>query len=645
LKRLFSIAVKLEGLPRHISTHAAGVVISEAPLIDHVPLTTGSNDMYLTQYPMNDLESVGLLKMDFLGLRNLTLLERIIYSIQQTENKHLSLTEVPENDRKTFELLQKAKTNGVFQLESSGMKQVLKRLKPTRFEDIVAVNALYRPGPMDFIPNYINRKQGREKVTYPHPDLEHILYTIYVVLIYQLQIMQIAHDIARFSLGQADLLRRAVSKKQHRIMDKQKEAFIKGCLKKGYNQKVGEELFAWIVKFSNYGFPKSHAVAYSKISYQLAYLKAHFPKTYYAELLSSVANQHDTTRLYINEMKELAITLLPPSINKSFGKYVVENEGIRMGLISIKGIGNQAVKEIIHVRKQGPFKSLFDFCLRVSPKVINRTTLEQLILAGTFDELYANRASLLASIDLAMEQGTLFREFSDMPRLFQNELELENTYVEIEDFTKMKKLAEEKELVGFYLSNHPLSEHRKQLRANGYISLNHASRLVGKRNIRAAATIQAVKTKRTKRGDPMAFLTLSDEKKEMEAVVFPDLFRKTKRWLGENKLIFLRGNIESRNNQIQFIVNEIKPFDLKELKEIPDRRLFIKLVNQSSDEALLFIKKLALKFPGKTPVIVYHKSSNRTYQLSSEFYIHPTYDCMQSFYDYFTKNNVVLENR
>src|SRR5699024_2018613 len=270
---------------------------------------------------------------------------------------------------------------------------------------------------------------GREKVTYPHPDLEHILEKTYGVLIYQEQIMQIAHDIAGFSLGQADLLRRAVSKKQHRLMDKQKEAFIKGCLKKGYNQKVGEELFAWIVKFSNYGFPKSHAVAYSKISYQLAFLKAHYPRSFHSELLSSIANQHEKIRLYINEMKELNIDIIPPSINKSYGKYTVEKQGVRMGLLSIKGIGHQVVNEIIKTRTDGPFKNLFDFCLRISSSVINRATLEQLILAGAFDELYDNRASLLASIDTAMEQGALFREFSDVPSLFEDKLELETAYV------------------------------------------------------------------------------------------------------------------------------------------------------------------------------------------------------------------------
>src|SRR5699024_301411 len=265
LKTLFSIANKLEGLPRNVSTHAAGVVICDDPLVNHVPLASGSNGIHVTQYPMNDLEAIGLLKMDFLGLRNLTILEHIQTSIKKSIGKAIVLQDIPQDDQDTYALLQTGKTNGIFQLESNGMKNVLKRLKPSRFDDIVAVNALYRPGPMDYISVYIDRKQKRQEVTYPHPDLKPILRNTYVVLIYQEQIMLIASQIAGFRLGEADLLRRAVSKKKHGLMEEQQAAFINGCMQNGYDRRVAEEIFAWIVKFSNYGFPRSHAVAYSKI--------------------------------------------------------------------------------------------------------------------------------------------------------------------------------------------------------------------------------------------------------------------------------------------------------------------------------------------------------------------------------------------
>ncbi|PAV30392.1 DNA polymerase III subunit alpha [Virgibacillus profundi] len=643
LRALFSIAAKLEGIPRHISTHAAGIVISENPLIEHVPLTRGANDTSLTQFTMNDLEAIGLLKVDLLGLRNLTLLERIIQSIKFSGDRNMTLHTIPENDSQTFELLKKGQTNGVFQLESRGMKQVLTRLKPSTFEDIVAVNALYRPGPMDFIQTYIDRKYKREKVTYPHPDLKPILEKTYGVLVYQEQIMQIANRIAGFSLGKADILRRAVSKKKQDVMDEQKQAFLNGCMENGYSREVAEEIFSWIVKFSNYGFPRSHAVAYSKISYQLSYLKAHYPASFFAELLSSVANQQDKVQAYIKEIKDLNLSIAAPSINKSFGKYSVEQNTIRMGLLTIKGIGNQVVQEIIRVRKEGKFKNLFDFCLRVSLKVVNRKIIELLIMAGAFDETYSNRASLLASIDQAMEQGELFREFHDQPTIFQEKIELEASYVEIEDFSQVKKLADEKELLGIYVSSHPLTAYRKNLRDNGFVSMKNAENLIGNKNIKTAAIIQNHKKIRTKRGDPMAFITIGDETGDTEAVVFPELYRESSRWLEEEMMVMGTGKIESRNNRIQWLLAELRPFDENELISTQLQRLFIQITEQDSENALIKIKNIAQMNPGSTPIIIHHEKQKKTYQLSNEFFINPNFNCLQALRNYFGKDNVVLK--
>ncbi|MGF7014355.1 DNA polymerase III subunit alpha [Ornithinibacillus bavariensis] len=643
LKMLFQIAAVLEGIPRHTSTHAAGVVISETPLVDHVPLTVGATNTALTQFPMTDLESLGLLKMDFLGLRNLTILERIVESIHYKEKKDFQLDQIPEGDSLTFDLLKKGKTNGVFQLESDGMKQVLKRLVPNTFDDIVAVNALYRPGPMDFIPTYIDRKHGRKPTTYPHPDLEPILESTYGVLIYQEQIMQIAHRIAGYTLGQADVLRRAVSKKKQDIMDAQKEAFIAGCMKNGYEKKVGEEIFAWIVKFSNYGFPKSHAVAYSKISYQLAYLKAHYPRHFYAELLTSIGNQQDKIQAYMNEMKELHIKVGSPSINKSFGRFSVEDHCIRMGLLSIKGIGNQTVQEILRARKEGPFKNLFDFCLRVTPKLVNRQSLEALIMAGAFDETYPNRASLLASIDQAMEQGELFREFTDQPTLFQDQLDLVPSYVNIEDFSLVRKLADEKELLGIYVSSHPLKEYREKLRENGFITLDHAQDIHGKKVVKSAVIIQEIKTIRTKRGEPMAFLKLSDETRDMDAVVFPEQYRLNSPLIKEEALVFIEGKIEFRNGKTQWLLSAIVPFDDNILKNDSTARLFIKITEKTSKEGLNIVRDIATNHPGATPIIVHYEEQKRTYQLSKDYFIHISNESLEALAKYFGKENVVYE--
>ncbi|TFJ93896.1 DNA polymerase III subunit alpha [Lentibacillus salicampi] len=642
LKILFTIAAKLEGLPRHMSTHAAGVVISEEPLVEHVPLTIGTHETYLTQYAMNDLESIGLLKMDFLGLRNLTLLERILQTLRYSANQTITLADIPEEDAETYSLLQKGRTNGVFQLESQGMKQVLTRLQPTTFEDIVAVNALFRPGPMENIPVYIGRKHGKELIDYPHPDLEPILKKTYGVLIYQEQIMQIAHKIAGLSLGQADILRRAVSKKQQHLMDEQHDTFVQGCLDNGYTASVAEEMFQWIVKFSNYGFNRSHAVAYSKIAYQLAYLKTHYPASFFAELLSSAVNQQDKADMYIKELKASGLSLAPPAINHSFGKYSVENHQIRMGFQSIKGIGHQVIKEIIRVRKDGPFKSLFDFCLRVSVSVINRRTLETLIMAGTFDMLYDNRASLLASIDQALEQGELFKEFGGQSSLFQDKLDLEENYVAIEDFSLMKKLADEKELLGIYVSSHPFYNYRSVLKANGYITMTDAQKLTKKRNLKSAGIVQTIKTIRTKRGDPMAFLTISDETSDMEAVVFPDLYRDVHRWLLEEMMVTFTGKVESRNHQLQWIMSGMDALNEQEWEVDQNERLFIKITDGKRENAIEVLKNMANQHRGRTPVIVYDQGERTTYQLSYAYLIQADHECLESLRNHFGTDNVVL---
>ncbi|MEN2467085.1 DNA polymerase III subunit alpha [Ornithinibacillus sp. JPR2-1] len=646
LKELFRIATVLEGLPRHTSTHAAGVVISDQPLVEHVPLTVGTTNTALTQYPMGDLESLGLLKMDFLGLRNLTLIERIVKSIQYKEDKNFRLDTIPEHDAQTFQLLKRGKTNGIFQLESDGMKQVLEQLKPSTFDDIVAVNALYRPGPMDFIPTYIERKHGRKKTTYPHPDLEPILKSTYGVLIYQEQIMQIAHRIAGFSLGEADVLRRAVSKKKQDIMDEQEVAFIRGCIKNGYSKQIGEEIFKWIVKFSNYGFPKSHAVAYSKISYQLAYLKAHYPKHFYAELLTSIGNQHDKIHIYMKEMKELGITIGVPSINQSFGRFTVEKDGVRMGLQSIKGVGIQAVQEIIQARKQaGAFKNLFDFCLRITPKVVNRATLESLILAGAFDEVYPNRASLLATIDQAIESAELFREFTDQPSLFQEQLDLEPNYVEIEDFSQIKKLSDEKELLGIYISSHPLIQYREMLRGNGYVTLQHSQELEGNKQVKSAVIIQAIKTIRTKRGEPMAFITITDDTDDMDAVVFPELYRMSGRFIEEEALVYISGKVETRNGKKQWLLSTIEPFAEGKLSQPLKSRLFIKTTEQTNKDALDVIEQIAKIYPGSTPIIVYHEEQKKTYQLAKDYFLDVNKNTLRALHDFFGEANVVYSKQ
>ncbi|SDK43041.1 DNA polymerase III subunit alpha [Sediminibacillus albus] len=644
LQILFKVAAKLEGLPRHLSTHAAGIVISEEPLVNHVPLIAGHNDVALTQFAMKELEALGLLKMDFLGLRNLSLMERVLSSINHRKKVEIEVQDIPLEDEATFKLLREGKTTGIFQLESRGMQGVLVDLKPTKFEDVVAVNALYRPGPMEYISVYVDRKHGREAINYPHPDLEPILSRTYGVLVYQEQIMQIASKMAGFTLGQADILRRAVSKKQKGVIEQQEEAFLKGCTGNGYQESTARQIFDWIVRFSNYGFNRSHAVAYSMISYQLAYLKAHFPAFFMAELMGSVANQQEKIQLYVSEAKQLGISVLPPSINQSYGRFSVENNHIRMGLLSIKGVGGQAVKEILQARKKGTFKNLFDFCLRVSLKTVNRPVLESLVLAGAFDGTYANRASLLGTIDQAMEQGELFGEFDDQQTFFQSDVELDAAYKETADFSEMKKLAFEKEVLGIYVSSHPLAKYRQDLRAAGFIRLSESSRFVGRNNLSAGAVVQELKTIRTKRGDPMAFMTVGDESGQIESVIFPELFRQVHRWLEEEQLIVIKGKPEKRNDRIQWLLSEIKLFEEDSLAKTPEKQLFIKIYSSNDQGMLEKIKAIADEYPGSNPIIVYHADRRKTYQLSSSYHIHINNNSLNSLYSILGKDNVAIKS-
>lgn len=643
LTTLFSIGHKLEGLPKHRSIHAAGIVISDEKLIHHTPLTEGSGGSVLTQFAMDELEEIGLLKIDLLGLRNLSLIENIVKSIYYHTKIKLNPNKLPEEDKKTYKLLRRGQTNGIFQLESSGMKSVLKRLKPSSFNDIVAVNALYRPGPMEFIPNYIQRKHGKEKVVYPHPDLEPILKQTYGVLIYQEQIMQIAHKIAGFSLGEADLLRRGISAKKERILVEQKEKFISGCLKNGYNQAVAEQIFSWIMKFANYGFPKSHSTAYSKISYTLAYLKANYPAYFFAELLSSVMNDHARVNLYIQEAKSLGVEVLPPSINSSRGKYTVRDGKLQIGLLAIKGVNVQGVREIIRAREEGPFKSLFDFAMRISTDKVNRRMIENLILIGAFDELYPNRASLLATLDQALEQGELFKEFTEQGSLFEFELILENDYVKVDDFSQVHKLTTEKELIGMYVSSHPLKNYRSALQAKGYLSMFQILEEKPDKIVKSAGIIQSIKTIRTRKGELMAFVQFNDETGDIDSVVFPNVFRRVREGLREEQLVFFSGKTNIRRGEKQLIIDSITPFDEQLIQIKEQRKLFIKVVKSLNNVALEKISQVSREFSGDVPIYIYSELEKKTYKLSNRYNIEPNGRCLQLLRQVFGESHVILE--
>ncbi|QGQ47506.1 DNA polymerase III subunit alpha [Metabacillus sediminilitoris] len=645
-KKIVETAMKIEGLPRHASTHAAGVVLSDQPLTNIVPIQEGQQDVFLTQFSMDYLEDLGLLKMDFLGLRNLTIIDNITKLIQREEGYVVDFAEISIQDEKTFALLSNGDTTGVFQLESEGMRSVLKRLKPNSFEDIVAVNALYRPGPMENIPLYIDRKHNRSPVNYLHPDLEPILHSTYGVIVYQEQIMEIASKIAGFTLGEADLLRRAVGKKKKEVLDKERHHFVEGCKVKGYDKHVANNIYDLIVKFANYGFNRSHAVAYSMIAYQLAYLKANYPLYFMTALLTSVNGNDEKVSQYIREAKQMGIHILPPSVNSSSYPFIVENGGIRYSLAGIKQVGLSAVKEIFHARKKKKYTDLFDFCIRVSMKVVNRRTLEQLIFSGAMDEFNVDRATLLASLDVAIEHAELLTPADDsqFDLFVDEEFSLKPKYIEVEPLKIEEKLKYEKESIGFYFSNHPVELHRSKFQFSGAEYISDLASNMEKR-ISLGAMIVNIRTIRTKKGEVMAFLVLGDETGEIDAVMFPQIYTKNSELMSVGKVFLFEGKVELRQGKKQFVIQHIVlPDDINSHKVVP--KLFIKIDKATMEQhRLLEVKGKLKQFHGNTPVFLYYEVERRTVQLPKEYFVSSTETCLNELIKLLGKENVVLRSK
>jgi DNA polymerase-3 subunit alpha len=640
VKKMFETAMTIEGLPRHTSTHAAGVVISAAPLTDVVPLQQGHDGVALTQYSMEILEASGLLKMDFLGLRNLTLLQNILKIIREKTGKQLDLDKIPFDDKKTFDLLSNGDTNGVFQLESEGMKRILTQLRPTEFEDIVAVNALYRPGPMENIPDYIARKHGKAKVEYPHSDLKPILERTYGVIVYQEQIMKIASAIAGFSLGEADILRRAVSKKKKDVLDKERVHFTNGCLKNGYKEETAHLIYDLIVKFANYGFNRSHAVAYSVIAYQLAYLKANYPLYFVAAILTSVIGNEEKIALYIREAKRKGISILAPSINKSSFPFSVEKDGIRFSLAAVKNVGIAVLKEVLKHRREQPYKDLFDFCARVS-KGLNRRVVESLVMAGSFDEFNVDRSTLLASIDVAFDYAELVGE-DDSGLFLGDDLVPKPQYVKVDPMEIKDRIQFEKEVFGFFLSNHPIESHRKLLERWGAIDIMTASEGPVKAHVKLGVYVSEKRVIKTKQGKQMAFLTFSDESGEIDAVLFPNVFELYTILLQKELLFCVKGVVDERDGKRQVIVNGLLP--LKVLTNQVEQCLYLKIEKEHEESGTLMKVKQALKkHRGLTEVVLYYSSKGKTVRLSPDWGVQPDDDCIHTLTKLLGKTNVVLK--
>ncbi|MFO0780875.1 MAG: DNA polymerase III subunit alpha [Candidatus Gracilibacteria bacterium] len=570
-KALLDNAIQLEGSVRHAGTHASAVVMSEKPLVNYTPLqrSTGGGEEIITQYSMKPIEEIGLLKMDFLGLKNLTIIQGILVLLRSIHQQELVLEDIPMDDPKTFDLLQKGDTTGVFQLESAGMRRYIRELKPTRFEDIIAMISLYRPGPMEWIPQYIRGKHQPDSVRYLHPSFESILKETNGVAIYQEQILQLARDFAGFSLGEADILRKAVGKKIPALLNEQKEKLVKGAVAKGHQEKFAVEVFEKVIEpFAGYGFNKAHAACYAMISYQTAYLKAHYPTEFMASLLSADADNTDRIILEINECNEMGIAVLPPSINESFLNFtVVDSKTIRFGLGAIKGLGGATVEEILAARKQGKFATLDDFLKRVPAKLLNKKTLEALAYSGALDD-FGDRKVLALSYDELSQFSKYSQEvnaqgqtdiFGMMTEPDQGALSFQLKEVIPASF--MEKLTWEKEYLGLYVSGHPLKGLRKYLAKKVTLIDTLTKRNIGK-TVKLGGLMTGMKRVFTKAGSYMAYASLEDPTGRIEIAIFPKVFSKFQTMLQEDHLFMMEGRLDLRRDTFQFSVNSITPVSL-----------------------------------------------------------------------------------
>lgn len=635
---LFATAQRLEGLPRNYSTHAAGIVLSQGQLTDLVPLQPGSEGLLMTQYPKDTVEAVGLLKMDFLGLRNLSILANALRLVQKQTGQKLDLNRIDFNDPATLKLFAQGETNGVFQFESAGIKRVLRQLQPDSFELVAAVNALYRPGPMENIDTFIRRKRGQEPVTYAAEALKPILGPTYGVLVYQEQVMQVASTMGGFTLGQADLLRRAMSKKKKQTMDAMQKQFVQGAVKLGYAPDVAQRVFAYMDRFANYGFNRSHAVAYSKLAFQLAYLKAHYPGPFYAALLNSVINVPAKTKLYLTEAKRHGVTILPPDINQSTAYFNLQERAIIFGLSSIKGVRRDFLRAILAERHEhGRFKTLHEFLERTEAKYRKEDLLDAMVYAGAFDHFGYNRAELIAAIP----------EFLSTVELSGNNVELFTALAPKvnpqPDLDLMTKLTKEEAVLGAYLSGHPVEQYRdlrQQRHAQPISELGSVTQAT------VVVYVTGIRKIRTKRGEPMAFLTVSDETADLSITVFPNQYRRAAEWLKTGQVIVVQGKVE-RDRGLQLVANRLqlapKPTSPATLPAGP--RWFIRVDAQHDDrQTATQLAHLLTQNVGPVPVIVYQPQTDQKRVLPQQQWLRADAQLRGPLETLMGAGNVVLQN-
>ena len=665
VRELIDTARALEGMPRHASTHAAGVVITKDPVDTYVPLARNDEQM-VTQFPMTTLEELGLLKMDFLGLRNLT----VIADAEKMIRRHtpdFNIEKVDMNDKATYEMLGRGSTMGVFQLESAGITNVVTGLRPQSIEDITAVVALYRPGPMQSIPRYIECRHHPEKVTYKHPLLEPILKVTYGCMIYQEQVMQVFQSLAGYSLGKADMVRRAMSKKKMKELEKERINFIygneelgiDGAVKRGVPENVAASLFDEIMDFANYAFNKAHAVCYAVVSFRTAYLKCHYPREYMAALLTSVLDSSDKISEYIQAAREMGIAVLPPDVNESFDSFSVSGRDIRFGLAAVKGVGRSFMKQLVEEREAGGlFSSFQDFCERMYDRELNRRAVESMIKAGAFDSMGYRRSQLLKIVNAVVDAIAQSRKKNiegQMDLFGMGNDEVRDTQIALPDIPEVSKrelLSMEKETTGLYLSGHPMDEYRDLAKQASAASIRQIiDDLSGESEqpvykdgmtVRLACVITAVRLKSTKNGSMMAYVTVEDESASIELVVFPRSLQQCGAYLTEDSAVLLTGRIDAREDEApKVLLNEAQPltesavsstlakenpqqsvYTDQQAAKLAPQKLFLRIASMQGDEWPQ-IKAILLTQPGDTPVYLYPTDTKKKTLAARRYWCQP----------------------
>jgi DNA polymerase-3 subunit alpha len=615
VKRLIEVARALEGFPRHASTHAAGVVISDRPLSELVPLYVGQHDEVITQFDMKSVEKIGLIKFDFLGLKTLTVIDDCIKLIKGRGAADIDIDMIPLDDGDVYAKLSEGDTAGIFQLESSGMTDLVTKLKPHAFSEIVALVALFRPGPLGsgMVDDFINRKHGRTPIKYELPELKDILKETYGVIVYQEQVMRIANVLANYSLGEADILRRAMGKKKPEEMAKQKERFMKGALENKIQRQKAERIFDLMTKFGEYGFNKSHSAAYALVAYQTAYLKTHFMTEFMTAMLTGEKDSTDKILFYINDCKSHGIKILPPDVNESVRDFSCVGDGvIRFGLAAVKNVGEAAIESVEAVRGDGgPFKSIFDFCERVDSRKVNRRVIESLVKCGAFDFTKSPRAAMLAALDQAMEMAASAQRDrqTGQARLFdmlgdKSGASAAHVLPDVSEWGERQLLAYEKESLGFYITGHPLAQYEELLGQYATADTAGLGNSNDRQEVRLGGVVAKIREITTKRGDRMGFVTLEDLKGSAEVVVFSDLYSETHPIIKGDQPIFVIGSADADGENVKIIASRILPIDSVS-EELTNSVHFFLHEPEVTQQHLAQLKNVLSRFPGTCPGFIH----------------------------------------